>query len=313
MEPNNILIAQLDLIPKGIILRNCVIEGGNPEVDQIKCSTGYTFNINEIYQGAYTIVEKDPIRISSYCKAEHNSFAFSEIISFIDAQSIYNIMLWDPILGWLTFNLNEEPISDVMEAISQRYWALFNLLCRYYDETAVKQIHDSVVQSLQCIIKAIPIEVRSQCRKALEVAVDNFICAHQLSAKLDQELLKSIKSNICSGDWLHGVQHKCMRTEVFTHVAISVTNIQWDTSDEDSYDLCDAPDLPESIDIKLPIQLAVFDTAKNFIQSLPAPFDIEEQIADFLSDTYGFCVENFEWEGTTFTSDCKLETYDWNK
>ena len=313
METSNILIAQLDLNPKGIILHNCVIKGGNPKVDQIKWNTGYTFNINEIYQGDYTILEKDPIKLAAYCKAEHNSFTFSEIISFIDAQSICNIMLWDPILGWLTFNLNEEPVSDVMEAIAQRYWTLFNLLCRYYEESAVLQIHDSVVQSLHCIIKAIPLDVRNQCRKALEVAVDNFICAHQLSAKLDQKILEEIKSNICSGDWLHGVQHKRIIPEIFTHVAVSVTNIQWDTSDDDNDSSCKDPDLPESVDIKLPIWLSFFDTAKKFIQELPVPFDIEEKIADFLSDTYGFCVENFEWEGTTFTSDHKFETYDWDK
>ena len=310
METSNILIAQLDLYPKGIILRNCVIAGSGPEVDRIKYSTNAEFHISDIYKGDYDIILKDPIKLAAYCKAEHNSFTFSEIVNFIDAKDIWYIMLWDPILGWLTFNLAEEPVSNVMEAISQRYWDLFNLLCSYYEASAVLQIHGSVVQSLHCIIKAIPLDVRRQCRKALEVAVDNFICAHQSSAKLDQKILEEIKFNICRGDWLHGVQHKRMQPKIATHVAISVTNIQWDTSDDDNDSSCEDPDLPESVDIKLPIHLAVFDTAKKFIQELPAPFDIEEQIADFLADTYGFCVENFEWEGTTFASNRKFETCD---
>lgn len=313
METSNILIAQLDLYPKGITLRNCVIAGSGPEVDRIKYSTGEEFHISDIFKEDYDVILKDPIKLAAYCKAEHNSFTFSEIVNFIDGKDIWYIMLWDPILGWLTFNLSEEPVSDVMEAISHRYWALFNLLCLYYEESYAVTIHNSVKQSVDCIIKAIPLDVRMQCRKALELAVDNFICAHHLSSKVDQKYLTEIKNNICRGDWLHGVQYKRMIPKVLTHVAVSVTNIQWDTSDEDIDSADDDPELPVSVDIKLPIRTDFYDTAQKFINELPTPFNISEKIANFLSDRYGFCVEDFEWEGTTFTSDHKFETYDWDK
>lgn len=313
METSNIFIAQLDLYPKGITLRNCVIAGSGPEIDRIKHSTDEVFHISDIYKGDYDVVLKDPIKLAAYCKAEHNSFTFSEIVNFIDAKDIWYVMLWDPILGWLTFDLSEEPVSNVMEAISQRYWELFNLLCNYYKDSYAVTIHDSVKQSLDCIIKAIPLDVRHQCRKALELAVDNFICAHHLSTKLNQQYLKAIKSNICRGDWLHGVQHKRMRTKIFTHVAVSVTNIQWDTSDDDSDSSFGTPELPVSVDIRLPIILEAYDTAQQFINELPTPFNISEKITDFLSDTYGFCVEDFDWEGTTVSSGREFVTYAWDR
>lgn len=310
---SNIFIAQLDLNPDGITLRSCVIVGSGPEVDGIKCSTDAVFHISDIYKESYTIVEKDPISLSDDCKAEHNSSAFTEILNFLNTKDIGHVMLWDPILGWLTFDLSEEPVSNVMVAISQRYWGLFNLLCRYYEKSYAVAIHDSVVQSLHCIIEAIPLDVRPQCRKALELTVDNFICAHHLSAKVKQQYLRAIKSNICRGDWLRGVGHKRMITELATYVAVSVTNIQWDTSDDDSDSSCEIPELPASVDIKIPIILGAYDTARQFINELPTPFNISEKIADFLSDNYGFCVEDFDWEGTTFSSGREFVTYAWDK
>lgn len=313
METDKILIAQLDLNPDGIILRNCVIAGSGPEVDRIKNDTDASFHISDIYKESYTIVEKDPISLSEDCKDAHSSSAFTAITNFLNTKDIRHVMLWDPILGWLTFNLREEPVAEVAEAISQRYCTLLNLLCRYYEKSAATAIHDSVVQSLHCIIEAIPLDVRPQCRKALELTVDNFICAHHLSAKVKQQYLRAIKANICRGDWLHGVQHKRMITELATYVAVSATNIQWDTSDEDGDSSYEEPWLPESVDIILPIRLDAYDTAQQFINELPTPFNISEQIADFLSDRYGFCVEDFDWEGTTCSPGREFETYTWDK
>lgn len=58
---------------------------------------------------------------------------------------------------------------------------------------------------------------------------------------------------------------------------ILVSNIRWDTSDED-YDDLDDLGLPSSVELEVDEDI-----------------NPEYDLADILSDEYGFCVEGFTW------------------
>lgn len=73
---------------------------------------------------------------------------------------------------------------------------------------------------------------------------------------------------------------------------IIVREIDWDTNDAEEWAEFGEPDLPETVII--PYSKLSTDRY-GWVQDMDDD-DISESVCEYLSDTYGFCVYNFNWD-----------------
>lgn len=236
----------------------------------------------------------DPVELCAKLSNEHNSLPHFELKNFLLGMNIDKMLLWDPVLRWLEFDIEE--VTSFIETLHFRFWSLYNFIAESTELSNAAIVCKSVATTLQRIVDNIPLCTAIKSRPVLELAAMEFIKHHRLGNGLSSALQHKICDLLCRDNWPNSLKNKFNNTVATMPVNVHVSDIEWDIDLEDHEDYDSAVKelkLPDSVDLPLLIKADLFD--------VPTFDIINEMVLDSLSDTYGFCVNSLCLENSKET------------
>lgn len=227
----------------------------------------------------------DPVELCAKLSNEHNSLPHFELKSFLLEMNVDKMLLWDPVLHWLEFDIEE--VTSFIETLHFRFWSLYNFIAESTELSNAAVVCKSVATTLQRIVDNIPLWTAVKSKSVLELAAMEFIKHHRLGSALSLAMQNKICALLCQDDWPNSLKNKFNNTTATMPVHVHVSNIEWDIDLEDDEDYDSAVKelgLPDSVNVPLLVKADLFD--------VPTFDIINEMVLDSLSDTYGFCVNS---------------------
>jgi hypothetical protein len=227
----------------------------------------------------------NPVELCAKLSNEHNSLPHFELKNFLLGMNVDKMLLWDPVLHWLEFDIEE--VTSFIETLHFRFWSLYNFIAESTELSNAAIVCKSVATTLQRIVNSIPLCTAIKSRPALELAAMEFVKQHRLGSSLSATTQNLLCSLLCQDNWPNSLKNTFNNTTATMPVHAHVSAIEWDIDLEDYEDYDSAVkelELPDSVDIPLLIKADLFD--------VPTFDTINEMVLDSLSDMYGFCVNS---------------------